>query len=393
MAGIDTGQREYRIRGWQKWLFLFFGLLLTGMGVLVCVIAAQPGGEASLVLACVLPFLIGAYLFALVFRSRLVIGDQRIVVRSLFGERSAEISEVEGFRTITSRNASFWRLYLKQGRGSITIQKWFDCKELRAWFQMLTDLDERDRKQVLDEIEQNQELGATPEERLGALANAKKWNIVFTVVAIAAALAFGLGSGLLRNTTGLLLAVIPVQMIYMVHRGPLLYGIFKPKRDPRTDLSIVFITCGLGLLYGNLNNHFVQISTLLEWAALVTILCCAGIFSSARRSTQMWGSLFAMLLLGGLYGWGLAATADTVPDRATPETFATTVVDKHETHGRSTSYHLDLAPWGPEQEQNEVTVSHSAYDNASIGDSVCLELHPGVLHVQWYRVVGCGGAQ
>ena len=75
--------------------------------------------------------------------------------------------------------------------------------------------------------------------------------------------------------------------------------------------------------------------------------------------------------------------------KSAPESYATTVQDKHESHSRSTSYYLDLAPWGPIKRLNRVSVSRTTYEGAFIGDLVCLELRPGVLHVEWYQVVAC----
>jgi hypothetical protein len=187
----------------------------------------------------------------------------------------------------------------------------------------------------------------------------------------------------------LVLAAIPAAVIYLLHREPLLYGLMKPKRDPRTDLSIAFIVCGFGLMIGNHGVHFVETTVMLEYAGLIALVCCAGIYSSARKNPQFLGAMIGMLFFAGLYGWGLASAADSVPDKSAPTNFTTTVVNKHATHGRSTTYYLDLAPWGPMQQSNDVSVSSSSYRDTAIGDPVCLELRPGVLRVQWYQLVAC----
>jgi hypothetical protein len=335
-----------------------------------------------------IPLAIGGYLIVLVLRSRLVIDATHIGVRRAFAEKTADVSEIEGFRTIGTRNGSFWQLKLKGGRGSVSVQKSYDCDGLRAWLAQIPDLDERDRKAVLDEIEKSEEHGAMPEDRLAKLAAAKQLNFALSGLAIAAAIAFGLGGARLHLPAAMVLALLPAVLIYLVHREPLLYAILKPKRDPRTDLGIAFIVCGLGLSLGNRDGHFVEMPILLEYAALVALLCCAGIFSSARRNPQFLGAMALMLFVAGAYGWGLVATADVVLDKSAPASYTTAVQDKHESRGRSTSYYLELAPWGPLQ-RNDVRVSRTTYEGASIGDPVCLELRPGVLHVQWYQVVAC----
>jgi uncharacterized membrane protein len=391
MQEVDTGRHEYRMRGWQRGVYLLLGVFIFGAGIFIVWTLGSPGKTGAALLLAVVPLALGLWLSATAVRSRLVIEGTRIEVRGACRAKSAELGEVEGFRTITTRNGSFWRLQRKEGLSSITIQKSFDCDQLRAWFRQLTDLDEQDRKVLLDQIEQSEELGATPEDRLAKLGRARRLNIALSGVAAAAAFGFGLGGDALHVPAAIVLAALPAALVYLVRREPLLYAVFKPKRDPRTDLCIAFMACGLGLILGNADLHFVELVPLLEYAGVVGLLCCAGIFAAARRNPQFWGAMFGMLFVAGAYGYGLAATADTVLDQSTPAGYAATVQGKHVSHGRSTSYHLDLAPWGPMQWRNDVSVGYGIYKKISIGEVVCLEVHPGLLRVRWYRMVACAG--
>jgi hypothetical protein len=122
MQSLNAGRHEYRISGWQKFLYLILGLILTAIGVFAAGVLARESDWDMAQIAGILPLAIGIYLLAMVLRSRLVIDGSRIEVRGAFLERSAEFGDVEGFRTISTRNGSFWRLQLKQGRSSITIQ-------------------------------------------------------------------------------------------------------------------------------------------------------------------------------------------------------------------------------------------------------------------------------
>jgi hypothetical protein len=391
MQAIDTGRQEFRMGTGSRTGLLILGVVFGGFGAVIAFLAAAHSSAGVGILVCLIPLALGCYLIASALRSRLVIEGSRMEVRGAFNEKTADLSEIEGYRTIASRNGSYWQLRLKDGR-SITVTKSFDCDGVRAWLAQIPDLDERDRKAVLDEIEQNQELGATPEERLARLAGAKRMNIGLSALAIVAALAFCFGGAQLHVPSAIVLAAIPAALIYLVHRDPLLYAIMKPKRDPRTDLSIAFIASGLGLLFGNHSVHFVETAVMLEYAGLIALVCCAGIYSAARRNPQFWGAMIGMLIFAGMYGWGLAAAADSVPDKSAPTSYTTTVVNKHESHGRSTSYYLDLAPWGPMQRPNDLSVSYSVYRDTAIGDPVCLELRPGALRVQWYQLVECSGS-
>ena len=373
------------------WFFLIFGLVLIAGGIFAAYALTASTNNKPSVLAAVLlfPLGFGAYLMALALRSRVVVDGSRIEVRTPFGEKTADASEVEGFRDISTRNGSFWRLQLKEGRGAITIQKWFDSPELRAWMQQITDLDERDRKAILDEIEQNQELGATPEERLSALKQARQWNLILTMVAIAAAVFRLFPANPFFLISAVVLALTPPAMLYLLHRSPLLFVLGKPKRDPRTDFAFAFIAAGAGLCLGNIGVNFVSLSSLLPAILLVSLATCAGLFLLARNTSGPRGAWIVMVMLSGSYGYGLVTSGDTLPDHAKPERYSASIVGKHTTSGRSTSYYLDLAPWGPIQDENRLGVSKRLYDAAGVGDLTCLELHQGYLHAPWYRQVEC----
>src|SRR5512135_922358 len=197
MQGLNAGRHEFQMRAWQRGLYSLLGLLICCAAIVFAWTLGSGGRNGTTLLLAVVPMALGLWLVAAAVRSRLVIDGTRIEVRGAFREQSAELNAVEGFRTISTRNGSYWRLQLKEGRGSITIRKSFDCDDLRAWFQQLTDLDERDRKAVLDAIEQSQELGATPEDRLARLSRARRWNVGLSGVAILAAFGFALdGSAL-----------------------------------------------------------------------------------------------------------------------------------------------------------------------------------------------------
>jgi len=387
MQEIATGRREYRMRGWQRALYILLGLFI---GFIATFVFAAHAGPPLLMI----PFAaIGAYLLVLALRSRLVMDGTRIEVRGASREQSADLSEVEGFRTISTRNGSFWKLQLKEGRGSLTIQKWFDCDDLRAWLQQLTDLDERDRKALLDQIEQNQELGATPEERLQALKQAKQWNIALWVVAIAAAIAALIPDTGWELPAVVVLAIVPAAALYLLNREPLLYAVGKSKRDPRNELSIALLASGIGLFLIGMRTDFVSWQPLLPKivVAALAFLFCFYVFG--RKGPRMQGFHVLVILSAVFYSFGLIAACDTLPDHAKSTDYAAQVVRKHYVSGRSTTYYLDFGPWGPFEDANKVSVPYGVYRDARPGDTVCFEVHPGALKAAWFRRVGCDAVE
>jgi len=61
----------------------------------------------------------------------------------------------------------------------------------------------------------------------------------------------------------------------------------------------------------------------------------------------------------------------------------------YETHGRSGSFNLRLAPWGPLGYYDDVDVPKSIYEQVKVGDEICVGLHPGFLHSPWYILQPC----
>lgn len=90
-----------------------------------------------------------------------------------------------------------------------------------------------------------------------------------------------------------------------------------------------------------------------------------------------------------LCGYSLTVALNAHLDKGQISPYRSTVTRKYESHGRSTSYTLYLAPWGPFEGTNRVGVSSRVYQDTAIGDSVCLNLHPGALHAAWFEVVDC----
>jgi MFS family permease len=389
MQAIETGRHEYRMKGGLKIFYLFFGLILCGVGIFFAVTFAQLPKAGVAALVGVAPMAIGIYLLALALRSRLAIDGTRFEVRGAFGEKTAEIGEIEGFRTISTRNGSYWRLQLKQGRGSITIQKWFDCDDLRAWFQQLTDLDEQDRKQLLEEIEQDQELGTTPEQRLGALAAAKQWNVGLFVIAVIAAAGLFAGGVRWRLPAAMVLALVPVVALSLLNTKPLLYALGKSKRDPRNELSIALLASGMGLFFAGMQTHFVSMMPLLPLIVVVALAFIAAFYMMARKGPRTQGFHAIVLICGGFFAMGLIAASDTLLDNARPAPYAAQVVNKHTSSGRSTTYYLDFDAWGPFSGANHVSVPFSIYQTAQPGDTVCFEVYPGALHASWFERVSC----
>jgi hypothetical protein len=147
---MDTFRREYRLKGWVQAWYLALGVLFSVLGIHLgstAIIDAnwntlKDWGDLLLSVVFLAP---GYYFFALALRSRVILEGTRITVRYPIGEKSADLSAIMGYRTVITivrKNGPYWRLELKEGRGSIAIMQSFNVdKYFQSWLQQLPELD------------------------------------------------------------------------------------------------------------------------------------------------------------------------------------------------------------------------------------------------------------
>lgn len=385
-----TTRHEYRMKGVQRTILLIVGAAGVLGGLAMITVFAKDPSRSAPVLLVLFFTAFGIYMLESALFARLVIDQDHIEVRGAFRERSAEASEIEGYRTISSRNGSFTKFFLKQGSGTFTMPNSFAVDDAyRAWLQKIPNLDNINRDALLNEISQQQDLGATPEERLATLSQAKTSSILALVVACAAAVAANFGAPALEVPFAVVLALVPVALLLMIQRSPLLYTAFKRKADPRADLCYALMAATFGLLLRARGIHLVSLQSVGVAVVLITLVYCAVFFRSYGQSPSPVGTGFIMILFGFMYSFGLVSVADALGDNSKVSVYSVQVTGKHSTTGRSTSYILELAPWGPMQRSSNLGVSRTMYDQFVTGDQVCLALHDGRLHAPWYAQVSC----
>jgi hypothetical protein len=387
----DMSRHEYLLAAWKRALFVILGTLLTGGGIFFG-FGTPSSTNATISVVSTMFFLFGGiYTIAYALLARVVIEGSRIQVRGAFREQSADLTDIDGYRTVSSRNGTYTQLCLKHGQGSISLSNSFETDgDYRAWFHQLTDLDKRDRDLMLDEIAREEALGSSPNERLGTLSTARNWSVAILVVTIAVAVALNFADPDLRIPAAIALALAPIAVLILIRRAPLLYTVMKPRSDPRADLGMILIVAGFGLLTRERGVHLVAQQPILMIAVAITLAYTAGLYSSIQSGNAFIGRLIGLLFFIGIYSHGLVVLANSLPDQSQATSFTTSVIGKHVSHGgRSTSYVLELAPSGPLRDRSNLSVSSREYAHTTIGDQVCLLLHQGTLGSQWYERIAC----
>lgn len=383
----DT-RREYHLKNWLRGLYALLGLAcLCGAGFMATHLTRQQDSGAWIGACFILLF--GLLFLFLAQRYRLTIDGDTITYRGFFREKCVRRDEISGIRRYSDRNSKYLQLILKEGRGTISILDYFDTDDdFRAWMQPVPDLDQIDRQAVLDAIEQQTELGATPEERLAKLTTAKRINIALCVLSGLLAVGSFLAPIPMRASCLWLLMLVPLACAYFVLRSPLLYALMKSKADPRAELVIALFIAAFGLNMHSGGYSFVEQSRLWSYVVWAMILFFTAFFRAITGANRP-RKYFALVFVAFLYCHAAIILANGLNDASRPAIYTTTVVNKFETHGKNASNNLVLAEWGPVSTQNQISVSRHFYDNTEIGDTVCLSLREGRLRMAWYRAVNC----
>jgi hypothetical protein len=124
---MDSERHVYRLKWWVRAGYLILGILLGGSGLTLVVIAilnrGWPGGpDLRSFAAMILCPLLGYVFLSLALRSKVILEGDRLTVRYAFGEDSAQIGKIVGYRIVRSRTGTYWALRLRNG-GSITIMR------------------------------------------------------------------------------------------------------------------------------------------------------------------------------------------------------------------------------------------------------------------------------
>ncbi|MEI9929624.1 MAG: hypothetical protein WDM89_03400 [Rhizomicrobium sp.] len=177
-------------------------------------------------------------------------------------------------------------------------------------------------------------------------------------------------------------------LLVLNSRGAISLGL--EDRAGRDSLSGIFILPSLTLfLRGMLDFTFLDTSRLIILTLVIAAALALVLTRLLPKSPAHWGewALLTLVTLG--YSYGALVQLDTLPDRAVSQIYRATVSGKHIAHGKSWSYYLDLAPWGPDQEKSSARVPAGLYARIQPGMQVCAALHPGFIGMRWYDVDLC----
>jgi hypothetical protein len=388
----------YRPAGGWRALLLVLSMLLGGpaaLGVWYFGTGHETRGAhdaAVLVIGCLAFFLLSAYLVAWIFLARVTLWPDRIESRGLFTTHTLARDEVLGRRLLKPRDGPPYIVLVPRhhGRKQIKVGTIFNFDaEFHEWIASLPDLDARDRQAAELEIANNQEIGATPDDRTEALRRGKRLSTILTIATVMIAVWAGIYPYPYRLVICVLMLLPWVALAVVVRAGGL-FRIDAKKNSPHPNVALPFIMPGFLLML-----RVVTDVNLLQWMtplylsiALTCVLGTAALLAD-RSLSRSRGTAILLFVLSMAYGFGASMQANALLDHSPGSSYRAEVTGKYISGGRHTTYELYLAPWGPKREQDKVSVSRWFYDSVEPGDAVCVVLRDGALHVPWYTVGHC----
>lgn len=388
MAG--SYPRIYRASGGWRVGLIACGLLLLIGGVagawyLATEPLRNPQARFWLVGLCAMFGLLGGYCLLSTLRSRVLLYPDRIEVVELTRTTALPRQEIRGWRSIPTSPPGFMLVPRDSSRKALKVAQVFRLDaEFTEWLYTLPSLDREDARTSKAEIRQNIHLGATPGDRIKTLAKGRrKAAILSALTAVLGLWGFVYPAPYVLVIS--LLAALPWIALELVRRSAGLFRVDAGRNDVHPTVAVAFIVPPMVLLL-RAATDFNVVQSLSTVAVTLGIGGCLlfAMFVADRSQRGKVGSGVALGLFCLAYGYGATIEANVLLDRSSPTTYEVVVIDKHVSRGKTTSYNLELGPWGSIAKPNKLRVGRATYDPIQPGDILLIDLRKGAMGVNWY---------
>jgi hypothetical protein len=384
---------EYRISPPEKMLRLFLAAAFS-IGGLAAIIAGFHGtGSGSALPVAILAIVLipaGIFIYLETTRLCLTIDEQSMTVTHAFSSRSILLDEIAGFRS-GQKNGIL--LDLKSGDKPLQVPGTLEGqKELLEWLQQrYTDIDAERLKEVTDSVLEDENLGLTREIRERRLKIARQlmvygsFAVPFFIILIFAAPAYYKG-------TILLLLALPWIAVGLTWYFKGILRLYSSKSKPYPSLFIMVLFSEFISLFAITRNFkiydygrpfWISLLALSVLVLLVWAVACKAAMAGEQNRPAV---LLCLFLVAAAHSYGLLIFSNCGYDRSTPQISRVEVSSKYKTRGKSTSYHLNVSPWGRFTEGENVQVPSTFYYSVRQGDSVSVYLGAGKWGIPWYEV-------
>lgn len=382
------GARTYRM---GRGLLVFTAVAAVGLvggAVASLLLDNSPAMRIGLALAFLLFAALSAAGAMQVRSYRVTIDDRGIELVEWKRPRRLALDQILGFRRLATNHSVIF-LFEPREKGTkplkVPLMRTMDSA-FDTWLTRLPDLDAQETAKAEAELLASSALGATPAERKRKLERARLVAHLLNWPSVAV----GLWAFLYPRPYGPVVTaafLFPLLALAVAIGGRGLFQLLGMRNDPRPQLLAALFVSGLMASIRAFDFDLVAPGALLAPALACGVILTA--LAALGDSTMRKKPAHTLLVLPFMFAVAAAAltVANCYPDRSAPTTYEAMLLDKHVSKGKSTSWHLDLGPWGPRTTGDGVKVSRALYEQVTVGKPVHVRMRPGRLGFAWFRVV------
>jgi hypothetical protein len=189
-----------------------------------------------------------------------------------------------------------------------------------------------------------------------------------------------------------ILLAFPLAAVWLTWWYKGILRLYMSKAKPYPTLVMVVFIAELSAFVAVMRGFNIYLFDGRFWGLAVGLLVVVLLVWVAACRAAMTGekNLFAVylgiLILAGIYSYNVLIFSNCAFDHQPSEISRVGIDGKHINRGKSTTYTLELSPWGRFTEGKNLIVPWSLYRSVQTGDSVNVYLHPGKWGIAWYEV-------
>ncbi|MCL3781879.1 hypothetical protein EMN47_15955 [Prolixibacteraceae bacterium JC049] len=389
-------KKEYKIaKGWA----IFIWICAPGLIFLFGLLGIMPytNDEFELILALVMtPISLVMILLMIItiidsIKGKLIIEEKQLISISALKTRKLAFKDIKGISS--NQNYLFFIPHssnLKKIKVSTNTEKY---NQLFHWATSnFRNLDQEEVKQDTSDILENEDYGYNIEQREHQLLKTRKKTKALNGISLAIGLVTMLFPHYYQEQI-IICAILPIIGLILLKSSKGLIRLDDKPNSAHPDLHSTFffpssaLTIRALMDYNVFNYEHFWKPALLIFSLLIVIVFFKSKARYNFKKASGYLAILAVLIFGGLYSYGLIITTNAIFDQSVTTTYNAKILDKHKSSGKTTTYYLELTPWGPQTQTEDVSVSKQVYNSQKIGDSTTIYFRSGFFQIPYYAVI------
>ncbi len=326
-------------------------------------------------------------------KGKIIVSTNALTVISLFSNRELKFHEIDGYKE--GENYIFVIPNTKEKK-RLKISKYIgEYSDFKNWLNSnFSDLNQIDKENEKVDILRNLEYGINEEERSLKLNQAKKvakalnWAggfIFFWILLKPEPYKYAISASIL----------FPILAVFVViyYKGLIRIDEKKGSIYPTVFFAISMTTCGLFFRVFFDYDIFDYSNIWTSSIAVGIIMIALVIFGTKEFKFQKINDYFSVLYIAiifFMFSYSSVLALNCTYDDSIPQAFQSKILDKRiSKHKYISTYYLEVAAWGTQTENEDVSVSKELYEKLEIDDNVNIYLKRGLFKIPWFTLTEC----